>query len=176
MKKDIYELSINNIDESKIKELVKIHNENFKNKVEGSYFKDILGNNLYTVYCTNCIIENTVRNIEENKITEKEEKISGYIIYYDTFSCFDLFEIAVDKEFQNRGIGNRLLVNSMSALFDNEKYENRTKEEKSILLEVNENNFSAIKLYRKNNFKEISVRKSYYGTGQNALIMIKSND
>ena len=64
----------------------------------------------------------------------------------------------------------------MSALFDNEKYENRTKEEKSILLEVNENNFSAIKLYRKNNFKEISVRKNYYGTGQNALIMIRSND
>ena len=82
----------------------------------------------------------------------------------------------MDKEFQNRGIGNRLLVNSMSALFDNEKYENRTKEEKSILLEVNENNFSAIKLYRKNNFKEISVRKNYYGTGQNALIMIRSND
>ena len=160
MKKDIYELSINNIDESKIKELVKIHNENFKNKVEGSYFKDILENNLYTVYCTNCIIENMVRNI----------------IYYDTFSCFDLFEIAVDKEFQNRGIGNRLLVNSMSALFDNEKYENRTKEEKSILLEVNENNFSAIKLYRKNNFKEISVRKNYYGTGQNALIMMRLSD
>ena len=91
MKKDIYELSINNIDESKIKELVKIHNENFKNKVEGSYFKDILGNNLYTVYCTNCIIEHMVRNIEENMITEKEEKISGYIIYYDTFFklCFN---------------------------------------------------------------------------------------
>ena len=82
----------------------------------------------------------------------------------------------MDKEFQNRGIGNRLLVNSMSALFDNEKCENRTKEEKSILLEVDENNFSAIKLYRKNNFKEISVRKNYYGTGQNAFIMIRSND
>ena len=36
-------------------------------------------------------------------------------------------------------------------------------------------NEKAIKLYKKNGFEEISVRKNYYGNHQNALIMIKNS-
>ena len=132
-------------------ELCKIHNENFDKKVESKYFEEILSNTQYTVY-----------------YMKKSEKVSGYIIYYDTFDSFDLFEIAIKKEFQNKGLGNELLEKTIDRLFNEEKYK------KTVFLEVNENNFSAVKLYKKNNFKEISLRKNYYGAGQNALIMVRN--
>jgi len=41
------------------------------------------------------------------------------------------------------------------------------------LLEVNEKNKKALKLYKKIGFEEISIRKNYYGKDENAVIMIK---
>ena len=144
-------IKICEVQERIIIELCKIHNENFDNKVESQYFEEILSNTQYTVY-----------------YMKKSEKVSGYIIYYDTFDSFDLFEIAIKKEFQNKGLGNELLEKTIDRLFNEEKYK------KTVFLEVNENNFSAVKLYKKNNFKEISLRKNYYGAGQNALIMVRN--
>lgn len=138
-----------------ITELCKIHNENFNKKINIKYFEEILSNIQYTVY-----------------YIKKSEKVSGYIIYYDTFDSFDLFEIAIKKEFQNKGLGNELLTKTIDRLFCEEKYKNR---EKTVFLEVNENNSGAVKLYKKNDFKEISVRKNYYGIGQNALIMVRKS-
>ena len=95
-------------------ELCKIHNENFDKKVESKYFEEILSNTQYTVY-----------------YMKKSEKVSGYIIYYDTFDSFDLFEIAIKKEFQNKGLGNELLEKTIDRLFNEEKYK------KTVFLEVN---------------------------------------
>ena len=147
-------IKICEVQERIIIELCKIHNENFDKKVESKYFEEILSNTQYTVY-----------------YMKKSEKVSGYIIYYDTFDSFDLFEIAIEKEFQNKGLGNELLGKTIDRMFGEEKYKSR---EKTVFLEVNENNFSAVKLYKKNNFKEISLRKNYYGAGQNALIMVRN--
>lgn len=144
-------IKICEVQERIIIELCKIHNENFDKKVESKYFEEILSNTQYTVY-----------------YMKKSEKVSGYIIYYDTFDSFDLFEIAIKKEFQNKGLGNELLEKTIDRLFNEEKYK------KTVFLEVNENNFSAVKLYKKNNFKEISLRKNYYGIGQNAIIMVRN--
>lgn len=144
-------IKICEVREEIVAELCKIHNENFDKKVESKYFEEILSNTQYTVY-----------------YMKKSEKVSGYIIYYDTFDSFDLFEIAIKKEFQNKGLGNELLEKTIDRLFNEEKYK------KTVFLEVNENNFSAVKLYKKNNFKEISLRKNYYGAGQNALIMVRN--
>ena len=144
-------IKICEVREEIVAELCKIHNENFDKKVESKYFEEILSNTQYTVY-----------------YMKKSEKVSGYIIYYDTFDSFDLFEIAIKKEFQNKGLGKELLEKTIDRLFNEEKYK------KTVFLEVNENNFSAVKLYKKNNFKEISLRKNYYGAGQNALIMVRN--
>ena len=46
--------------------------------------------------------------------------------------------------------------------------------EEKFLLEVNENNGKALKLYKKIGFEEIYVRKNYYGNNENAIIMMKS--
>lgn len=148
-------IKICEVREEVITELCKIHNENFDKKINIKYFEEILSNIQYTVY-----------------YIKKSEKVSGYIIYYDTFDSFDLFEIAIKKEFQNKGLGNELLTKTIDRLFCEEKYKNR---EKTVFLEVNENNSGAVKLYKKNDFKEISVRKNYYGIGQNALIMVRKS-
>ncbi|MBF4805170.1 MAG: GNAT family N-acetyltransferase [Pseudoleptotrichia goodfellowii] len=147
-------IKICEVREEIVAELCKIHNENFDKKVESKYFEEILSNTQYTVYY--------IRRLE---------KVSGYIIYYDTFDSFDLFEIAIEKEFQNKGLGNELLGKTIDRMFGEEKYKSR---EKTVFLEVDENNFGAVKLYKKNNFKEISLRKNYYGIGQNAIIMVRN--
>ena len=38
-------------------------------------------------------------------------------------------------------------------------------------LEVNENNTSAIALYKKYNFKQVGLRKKYYNNTDNAILM-----
>ncbi|RRD40487.1 GNAT family N-acetyltransferase [Leptotrichia sp. OH3620_COT-345] len=143
--------------------LIEIHNELFSDKAEQKYFSDILNNDKYLIYC---LIESDF------------EEILGYIVYYDTFENIDLFEIGIRKIYQGKGYGNILLKETSEIIYsDMEIYENdRGKEtvlEKKIFLEVDENNDKAIKLYEKNGFKKISIRKNYYGNGKNAAIMAK---
>ena len=132
--------------------LTKIHNENFEEKKNGAYFLEILNNDLYSVFYLS---------------EEETSEISGYAVFYNTFDSIDLFEIAVSKEKQGKGYGDTLLSHTSDIFCRNGK---------KILLEVNENNEKAIKLYKKNGFEEISVRKNYYGNNQNAVIMMKNED
>lgn len=149
--KEIKKYNEKNISNIKLLEIfVTIHNENFENKVEDKYFLEITENNQYSLY-----------------YLEKLGDILGYIVFYDSFDNFDLFEIAIKKGEHKKGLGNFLLKNVINEIFffNNEK--------NSILLEVNENNNNAIKLYEKNGFKKIFIRKNYYGNGKNAIIMQK---
>ena len=134
-----------------LEKLTKIHNENFEEKKNETYFLEIFNNELCSVYCL---------------CEEKTLEISGNAVFYDTFDSIDLFEIAVLKEKQGKGYGN-MLLNYTADIF--------CKNGRKIFLEVNENNEKAIKLYKKNGFEETSVRKNYYGNHQNALIMIKNS-
>ena len=72
--------------------------------------------------------------------------------------------IVVKKNFRKNGIGSVLLENLISL--------SKSLNLKSITLEVNENNDSAINLYNKFDFVKLGVRKNYYGNS-NAIIMSK---
>ena len=48
----------------------------------------------------------------------------------------------------------------------------KKKKVSTITLEVNVNNFSAIKFYEKNEYKKINIRKHYYGN-DDAYLMLK---
>lgn len=160
--KYIKKLDISSMD--KVLEIfLTIHNENFEKKVENKYFQDIFLNEYYEIYTLN----------EVHKSNQNIEQIIGYIIFYDTLDCVDLFEISVKNKSQNKGLGHKLLNESIEMLFNEEKYKKRNEEFKKILLEVNENNINAVKLYEKNNFKKIAIRKNYYGNNQNGIIMEK---
>ena len=73
----------------------------------------------------------------------------------------DIMNLFVNEEDRRKGIATEL----MNKMIQEENYSR-------IMLEVNENNDSAIRLYNKLGFKEISLRDRYYGE-DTAIIMEK---
>ena len=189
--------------ENIIDELVKIHNENFKNKVGDKYFSEMMLGEQYEIYCLfNFMGENIFvkklkdesRKEDENfgkkqkektnfeKNEENQKNVLGYIVFYGTIESTDIFEVAIEKKYQGRGFGEILMTESIGKLSEDRKNlkENDLSEkektdfsENKFLLEVNEKNVKALKLYKKIGFEEISIRKNYYGKDENAVIMIK---
>ena len=72
--------------------------------------------------------------------------------------------IVVKKDFRNQGIGTLLLTN----LLHFAKKSHLT----SITLEVMDENYSAIHLYKKLGFETTGIRKNYY-QNKDGIIMIK---
>ena len=89
------------------------------------------------------------------------EKVLGYLEIRLVDGVIDIMNLFVNEEERHKGIATCL----MNEMFNNENY-NR------IMLEVNENNIEALKLYNKLGFKEISLRNRYYGE-DTAIIMEK---
>ena len=180
-----------------VDELVKIHNENFKNKVGNKYFSEMMLGEQYEIYCLFNFLGKNIfvkkfenesgkenKNLGENqkgeinfdKNRENEKNVLGYIVFYGTIESTDIFEVAIKKEYQGRGFGKKLLIESMKNLIEDKKnieIKNIYFFKNKFLLEVNEKNKKALKLYKKIGFEEISIRKNYYGKDENAVIMIK---
>ena len=86
-----------------------------------------------------------------------DDKVSGYLMILDSIDVYEILAIATIEEYRNKGIAQKLL--------------NKIKI-KNIFLEVRETNQTAINFYKKNKFKEISIRKNYYSEPtENAIIM-----
>ena len=129
-------------------DIIKIHNLYFDNKWQSVDIEDM----------------NKIENYGFI-IIKDNGKTAGYLISYDTTDSIDLFEIAVDSSYQGQGMGRVLL----EALFE----KNRSRD---IFLEVSEDNEKALLLYKKNNFKQISLRKNYYKDNKSAIIMVRKYD
>ena len=95
-------------------------------------------------------------------VFEIDNKVVGFIQIEEHFEISDIINIAVDKEYQKKGIGELLISYVLS-----------TTESEKVLLEVRESNLPAIHLYEKCVFKEINRRKKYYGN-EDAIIMERS--
>ncbi len=89
------------------------------------------------------------------------DKILGYLEIRLVDGVIDIMNLFVNEEERCKGIATSL----MNEMINKEKY-NR------IMLEVNENNNNALRLYNKLGFKEISLRSRYYGE-DTAIIMEK---
>ena len=94
-------------------------------------------------------------------ITEVKQKIVGYLIEQRCDNEINLLNVAIDKSFQNQGIGKKMMDYFLKIIPDNS----------SVFLEVNKSNFIARKIYYNLNFEIIDIRKSYYNNGGDALIM-----
>ena len=79
---------------------------------------------------------------------ETDDQIVGYC------GIWTSFESAVKKEFRKAGLGQKLLEAGIQAA--------AAKGVERILLEVRQSNKAAIRLYEKNGFQTIGLRKSYY--------------
>ena len=86
-----------------------------------------------------------------------DSKVFGYLMILDSIDVYEILAIATVEEYRNKGIAQELLDKIKT---------------KDIFLEVRESNQVAINFYKKNRFKEISIRKNYYSEPtENAVIM-----
>ena len=86
-----------------------------------------------------------------------DDKVCGYLMILDSIDVYEILAIATVEKYRNKGIAQELLDKIKT---------------KDIFLEVRESNQTAINFYKKNNFKEISIRKNYYSEPtENAIIM-----
>ena len=94
------------------------------------------------------------------------KNISGEIVGFAGIKVIldeaNIMNIVVKKDFRNCGIGAILLKNIIKKA--------RELEIKKIYLEVNDTNLPAINLYKKFNFKQIGIRKKYYGNNNGILM------
>ena len=94
-------------------------------------------------------------------IYEVDNDVVGFIIDMRHKDEISLLNIAIHKCLQGMGHGLRMLKKYIKSLPD--KY--------SIYLEVNKNNIKALNMYTKLNFERVSIRKSYYTDGGDAINM-----
>lgn len=92
------------------------------------------------------------------------EEIVGFAGIKVILDEADIMNIVTRKNFRNLGIGGLL----MKKLLDL----SRSLGVKRITLEVNEENFSAIHLYEKFGFKNISIRENYYNDKNGFLMQL----
>lgn len=80
----------------------------------------------------------------------ENNKIIGYLYYSDIYDRAEINQIEIDSIHRNCGKGQMLLEHMINTV------------DKSITLEVREDNIPAIKLYEKNGFIKKAKRKGYY--------------
>ena len=80
----------------------------------------------------------------------EEDKITGYISFYQVMDEVEIIKIGIIKSYQRNGYGS-FLIKELKKL-----------NIKKIFLEVSTENVKAINFYLKNGFKEIGLRKRYY--------------
>lgn len=107
------------------------------------------------------IIKEEISDTDSVYNYKRDELVLGYLEIRLVDGVIDIMNLFVNEEERKKGIGTAL----MNEMIEKEKY-NR------IMLEVNENNNEAIRLYTKLGFKEISMRDRYYGE-DSAIIMEK---
>ncbi|WP_381415272.1 hypothetical protein NPX79_01000 [Spiroplasma endosymbiont of Anurida maritima] len=86
----------------------------------------------------------------------------GYIIALKSGDDIEIIDLVVN--ISNQGTGSKIL-----SLFTTDYII----KDQNIFLEVNEQNTKAIMFYKKNNFKEINIRKNYYNNKYDAIILKK---
>ena len=94
-----------------------------------------------------------INNLDEPNhilVAEKDHKIVGFLHFLKFTDYIDIVDIVVNEVFRKQGIGSSLLK-------ELEKFNPH-----EILLEVCEDNTTAIKFYLQNGFNKVGIRKGYY--------------
>jgi len=98
-------------------------------------------------------------------VAESRGKAVGYLIAWVVGRSCDISRIAVLSSFRRKGVGKELLKKLLDIL----------KEEgvEEVFLEVRKSNIPAIELYRRFGFKDVGVRRGYYGEEDALLFSLK---
>lgn len=98
-------------------------------------------------------------------VYKNEEEIIGYAGMWQMFENCDLTNIAIKKEYQGKGYGEKLLKFMIKEAIKNNC--------EFMHLEVRVSNIKAKNLYEKFGFEETRIRKHYYENGEDCIDMVK---
>lgn len=94
-----------------------------------------------------------------------DDSVIGYIGSYILYEEAELLNFVVDEAYQRKGYGQKLLNKVI--------LEAKKRKAQYLTLEVRTDNVKGINFYRKNNFRNVSIRKNYYQDGCDAYLMQK---
>lgn len=100
-------------------------------------------------------------------VNTKNKELVGYSFLFNIFDEIHINNIAVKKDFRNKGLGKKQLEYIIKYGIENNF--------SRITLEVRESNTPAINLYKSYDFKLLSKRKDYYtNPREDALVLVKN--
>lgn len=115
-------------------------------------------------FWTPSIFKSELENKASTYIVAKlNSEIVGFAGIWDGIDQMHITNIVVRKDLRQKGIANLLLKELINITKSLNKSE--------LTLEVKETNIPAQKLYLKNGFKTLGLRKNYYNNSENAIIM-----
>ena len=92
-----------------------------------------------------------------------EQRLVGYLICSRYDMVWHVMNVAVDVEYQRKGLASALLAELYARIDD---------EHARFTLEVRRSNHAAIRLYERDGFRAAGVRRRYYqDNGEDALVM-----
>jgi len=111
---------------------------------------------------------NTIKSEIENPdsivlVAKENEQIVAFAGIWKAIDIMHLMDIVVAKSHRRKNIASLLMKEIINITLKNNI--------KELTLEVSQNNLPAINLYTKFGFKELGIRKNYYGVNNNAIIM-----
>lgn len=96
-------------------------------------------------------------------ILKENDEVIGYIYYSDIYERAEINQFEISSFHRNCGKGNILLKEMIKTV------------EKNITLEVKEDNYPAIALYKKNGFIKKAIRNGYY-QGVDGILMEREKE
>ena len=111
---------------------------------------------------------NTIKSEIDNPdaivlVAKENEQIIAFAGIWKAIDVMHLMDIVVAKSYRRKNIASMLMKEIINITLKNNIDE--------LTLEVSETNLPAINLYTKFGFKNLGIRKNYYGVNNNAIIM-----
>jgi ribosomal-protein-alanine N-acetyltransferase len=94
---------------------------------------------------------------------DPEAPVLGYSVCWRVLDELHLLNVAVRRDHRGAGVGRRLVEDVLES--------GRASGGSVVYLEVRAGNVSARRLYRDLGFRDLGVRRGYYGPGQDAIVM-----
>lgn len=103
------------------------------------------------------------RCLVAERCDESRTDVVGYTVYWRVLDELHLLNVAVHADHRGGAIGRGLVEHVLA--------DGRATGGRVVYLEVRAGNVSARRLYRRLGFRDLGVRRGYYGPGQDAIVM-----
>ena len=110
--------------------------------------------NSHNPWSKNQLIESTLNPANLCYSISIKNQIIGFLMAMPTLDTADILNISINKDYQRKGYGKKLLYFLIKELKD--------RMIRQLMLEVRLSNQAAISFYLKYGFEKISLRKNYY--------------